>query len=400
MRALPGVHFDSETYANIVGSLARSKCFHRDAEPISGVDELGLSHSSGPKLLDAIMSEMAEDLVEISEDAAMMILHDFEDGFSISGDATTNTASDSSPEEALHVEGLQAGRVTIEAKTALCPSTGAQLRQLTLDQQSRQHVHDSLLTMAATQQKDYGARYQNRTKYTFSQVAEKELKRFADWLQEREGGPFTAFVDGANVAYFGQGSVQYSQLLKVVEELEKMGERPLIIMPRKYVNASFKIATGAVQKLQPRDLEVITKLINEGKMFTVPAQCFDDYYWMLASVSDQNGPLPPVSDGETRFPGIRPIVISNDQMRDHKLELLEPKLFRRWCSSQVVTYAISNYEDDVWENRIVNFFPADYFSSEIQGNSFDKDGRTGTAWHIPVSGWEPRADRLCIAVNQ
>lgn len=124
---------------------------------------------------------------------------------------------------------------------------------------------------------------------------------------------------------------------------------------------------------------------------------------MLASVSDQNGANLEVSptDGDTaRFPGIRPMLISNDQMRDHKLELLEPRLFRRWYSSQVVTYAISSYEEDEWENRTVRFMPADFFSREIQGNVFDRGGRAGTAWHLPVSGWEPRADRLCIAVNQ
>lgn len=143
--------------------------------------------------------------------------------------------------------------------------------------------------------------------------------------------------------------------------------------------------------------------MNTGKLFVVPAQCFDDYYWMLASVSDQNGAaleVAPADGNTTRFPGIRPMLISNDQMRDHKLELLEPQLFRRWYSSQVVTYAISNYEADEWEDRIVRFVPADFFSREVQGNPFKREESKGTAWHLPVSGWEPRSDRLCLAVSQ
>lgn len=145
----------------------------------------------------------------------------------------------------------------------------------------------------------------------------------------------------------------------------------------------------------------MSSLVNAGKMFIVPAECLDDYYWMLASVSDQNGTALEVSptDGSTaRFPGIRPMLISNDLMRDHKLELLEPQLFRRWYNSQVVTYSLSSTEHDKWENRTVRFIPADFFSREVQENTFDKDGTHGTAWHLPVSGWEPRSDRLCIAV--
>ena len=64
------------------------------------------------------------------------------------------------------------------------------------------------------------------------------------------------------MAYFGQGTVKYSQIVKVVEELEKMGERPLVIMPRKYVNASFRLANGSTQKLAHRDLEAITRYVT------------------------------------------------------------------------------------------------------------------------------------------
>jgi len=133
-------------------------------------------------------------------------------------------------------------------------------------------------------------------------------------------------------------------------------------------------------------------------MYVVPALCFDDFYWMLASVCNQNGTIARVSTHAKKFPGVRPMLVTNDQMRDHKLELLEPRLFRRWYSSHVVTYTISNYEHDEWEDRAVRFAPADFFSREIQGNSFERQEAIGTAWHFPVSEWKPRADRFCIAL--
>ena len=196
MRATKGVHFDSETYAVILGSLARYGYFNHNAESIPDLKSLGLSeHTSGcgPKLLDEIMNQMAEDVTEISEEAAEILFDGFQVGFGLSttrNETNTNsTESDfqgiplcSKDGKVLQEQGVSVGRVTIESATALCPSTGARLRQLTLDHQQRKHVHDTLLQMSATQQKDYGARYQNRTKYKFSQVAEEELKKFADWL--------------------------------------------------------------------------------------------------------------------------------------------------------------------------------------------------------------------------
>lgn len=197
MRATSGVHFDSETYALILGSLARYGHFSHNAKAIPDLKSLGLSeHASGggPKLLDEIMTEMTEDVTEISEEAAEILFDGFQVGFGLSttrsATSTNSTEGDfhgvplcSNDGKALQEKGVCAGRVTIECATALCPSTGARLRQLTLDHQQRKHVHDTLLKMSATQQKDYGARYQNRTKYNFSQVAEEELKKFADWLE-------------------------------------------------------------------------------------------------------------------------------------------------------------------------------------------------------------------------
>ena len=66
-----------------------------------------------------------------------------------------------------------------------------------------------------------------------------------------------------------------------------MGEYPLIIMPQKYVQESFRVTKGYFQTLRPKELNIIKTYIEKGSLYTVPPQCLDDYYWMLASVSAQ-----------------------------------------------------------------------------------------------------------------
>lgn len=145
--------------------------------------------------------------------------------------------------------------------------------------------------------------------------------------------------------------------------------------------------------------------LNEtGKLYIVPSKCLDDYYWMLASASNQTVSAGdwdmnvPVSNTNERFPGLRPMLVTNDQMRDHRWDLLEPRLFRRWCSCHIVNYDFSEFVEDEWSKREVDFCAADFFSNEIQGNPSPRaDGKPSSvlAWHFPVKGWEEH-DRLCI----
>jgi hypothetical protein len=148
----------------------------------------------------------------------------------------------------------------------------------------------------------------------------------------------------------------------------------------------------------------VFSLKADGKMYIVPRFCLDDYYWMLASVSNQttarNAPdfNVPTGDEQGRFPGMRPLLITNDQMRDHKLDLLEPREFRRWCSCHIVNYDVDGFEADEWaETRTVSLSPADVFSREIQSNPHGS--KNGTVWHFPVSDWEG-ASWLCLWVEQ
>lgn len=144
-------------------------------------------------------------------------------------------------------------------------------------------------------------------------------------------------------------------------------------------------------------------LLEQGKMYTVLPRCLDDYYWMLASVSNQTNARQLVDlrvstdDKDGRSPGLRPILVTNDKMRDHKLDLLEPREFRRWCSCHIVNYNISSYIEDEWEDIPVQFLPADFFSREIQGNTHG-NGK-GKIWHFPVTEWDEPA-RFCIWIDR
>ncbi|CAB9497638.1 expressed unknown protein [Seminavis robusta] len=404
IRAAPRAYMDGETYSLILGALARNRVFGLHSPIIDDAVNLGLSADTGPKLLDEILLGMGEDVLEVSDATALDMYNHFRAGFKLLGDFLNDRreipyAANAVDGWELTSEGVQfcVGRVNVDPISSVCPATGAKLRLNTLSDSQRQHMRNALFEMAEAQHVEFTAGRKKSSKNKSSgDDAKKELIKFGDWLENREGDPFTAFVDGANVAYFGQGTVRYSQVQKVVAELERLGENPLVIMPRKYVNSSFRRAQGAYQQLKPADLDVITRLINEQKMYVVPAHYFDDYYWMLASIANQNGMK--TSSQSSILPGIRPILISNDQMRDHKLEMLEPQLFRRWFSSHIVTYAIAPFIEDEWEDRKINFAAADSFSCEIQGNAINREGMEGTAWHIPVSEWQPRTSRLCIAV--
>ena len=66
-------------------------------------------------------------------------------------------------------------------------------------------------------------------------------------------------IDGPNVAYFGDQFVHYSTLKRVLDELERMGESPLVTMPWKYVQPTFTTSTRILQHLSKEDRDVIER---------------------------------------------------------------------------------------------------------------------------------------------
>lgn len=432
MRETSRVKMDEATYADFVAAVAANGYFRPDAECIVGAEEL-LAHGNGdddaaggeapcgPGLLDALLTEMAEDVLEISEESARALHDGFVRGFVEVGGGNVDDSggpgkvSDDGATEGwrpitapLESRTLVADRVAIDAATARCTATGTTLRLIVLEPSQRKHVHDTLLDMAAEKSREYTARLAARGRSTRdnaekAEAATRILREFSEWMDGRDGEePYTVIVDGANVAYFGWGRVNVHQLAHMVNALEKQGERPLVVFPEKYTRRKFHLRQGMMQVLRDEEMGLLEGLREKGQMYVVPPMCLDDLYWMLASVSNQTASANgrnidvPKNNAEGRFPGLRPMVITNDKMRDHKMELLEERAFRRWCCSHIVNYNFTEYIENQSDERTISFCAADVFSDEIQGNPCPGEGGdAATAWHFPVSEWD-KNERFCL----
>ena len=405
MRTTSRVKMDAPTYSDFIAAVAQNGYFSSDSNCIVGAEDLGYSQSCGPDLLGALLTEMSEDVLEISEESARVLHNGFTAGFRESGHSMI---SDSDCIENMTTlcdnDMLVANRVSVDNDSAKCPATGATLRLIVLEQSQRIHVHDTLLDMARGKSMDYTAKLAAKGRATKgnaekAEMATKILKEFSEWLDTREGKPYTAIVDGANVAYFGCGRINVHQLMNMVNALEEQGEYPLVVFPKKYTWRKFHLRQGMMQVLNDEELEFLEDLQEKGQMYVVPPMCLDDLYWMLASVSNQTVSTKgenidvPKNNTSGRFPGLRPMVISNDKMRDHKMDLLEERAFRRWCCSHIVNYNFTEFVENSTEPREISFRAADVFSDEIQGNACSCSG--DMAWHFPVTEWGGN-ERFCL----
>jgi len=177
-----------------------------------------------------------------------------------------------------------------------------------------------------------------------------------------------------------------------------MGENVLVVLPKKYTYDRFTIPKAnqtIKQTLSPKEKEIRDGLIAKGKAFVVPVGSLDDYYWMYASVSMDEEFVPP-DNPEGRWAGNRPMLISNDKLRDHKMSLLEPRLFRRWYSNFLVNFTFSAFVNDECIDKEIGFRTADFYSREIQGNVTNENG---TTWHFPVKDWNDN-ESLCMRIPQ
>lgn len=412
MRETNGVYLDADTYILLIGAAARVGLFHPNPTGTTyHLSQFGLHGPAGPSLLDELAAEMADDVIELNEDQAMQLLNHFQRSFHDNWSNGTQS--------------LFAKRVSVNETTAVCNETGATLRLFNLTVSQRKNVQRKLLKMASQQRQEYGEKLLaekrmsgknvSRANGVFKQKyvsAVSELYKFAKWMRHRNGTVFTAIIDGPNVAYYGHNYVSYKQVKKMVDTLEAMGETPLVIMPQKYVSSQFYLTNTNLQKLTSTDQEIMKDLVAQNKVFVVPSACLDDYYWMMASVADQgknNETLfVPTECSSGRFPGLRPILVTNDQMRDHRHAMLKARDFRRWASCHIVNYdikfAATDEEDESGDDESrspleIKLFPADFFSREIQGNKAEHSGGNSMAWHFPVAEW-PKNDRLCISIIQ
>lgn len=190
MQDLSRVHFEPDTYALLIASLAERGYFHVDSPPIPGVEELGFPDTSGPGLLDGLATEMAADVLELNNASARVLYNAFVKGFS--RDSTLKPvadneeiAIDNTPAKA---DELVIARVLLNDNTAICPKTNAVLQLYQLDDEQRRSVHDTLLEMAGFQYEKFISELKARFKQNMQELegkeyAVRELQRFSDWLK-------------------------------------------------------------------------------------------------------------------------------------------------------------------------------------------------------------------------
>ena len=402
MQDTPTCKIEPETYVQVIASLAEHGHFQAGATAIAGIDKIGYSPSSGPVLFDQILTAMADDVLEITSASARRLYSAFETANRLDPPelrmpilhplAPVQPGSDAaSPDQVV------ASRVSINTSTGECPRTKATLRLITLDSEQRDKLQRGLFSISREEFKSFN-------KLSDGEKAVLELEKFAHWLNHREGEPFTAIIDGPNVAYFmqnfDQGRFNFHQLKFLFDALEAKGENPLVILPFKYSKKSFfihKHGSGPIKQFSStKEGSILNDLYREGKLYLVPPSILDDYFWMLASTSDQTNArkgksiFVEANNPDGRWPGARPMLISNDQMRDHKLELIEPRLFRRWYACHIVNYNFTGFVHDQCVDNEIGYSPADFFSREIQSNPTPlegEEGSAGTAWHFPVEDW-------------
>eukprot|EP00547_Thalassionema_nitzschioides_P003532 CAMPEP_0194205896 /NCGR_PEP_ID=MMETSP0156-20130528/5062_1 /TAXON_ID=33649 /ORGANISM="Thalassionema nitzschioides, Strain L26-B" /LENGTH=705 /DNA_ID=CAMNT_0038932281 /DNA_START=340 /DNA_END=2457 /DNA_ORIENTATION=- len=418
MRSEPNVNLDAETYVQVIANIAEKGHFCHDSLPIDGVDEYGFSTSNGPEFLDQLVTDMSEDVIEISSALAKRlhtaIQKSFKDKKSGRNLEEQHPLAPLKQEiDSAEADETLACRVTIDKTTGACPRSGARLRLIKLAKSEREHLKTKLFELADTLQKNFVKNRKKKDKPQPKVTASKMLQSFSAWLDKRKGKPFTAIVDGANVAYylqnFEEGKFNFHQIKFMVDTLEGMNEKPLVVLPSKYVGKSFYVIRGngvQKQRLSEVDWAILNRLRDAGMLYVVQENNLDDLYWMLASISEQEKSRQGVSldvsveDPSGRWPGTRPMLVSNDQMRDHKLGLVEPRLFRRWYASHIVNYTFTGFVGDECVDDEIMFSPADFFSQEIQSNisTFGFSEGTGTrVWHFPVNDWNEN-ERFCLRV--
>lgn len=267
MRTTSRVKMDAETYCGFIASVASWGYFRSDSKPVVSAIDLGYSPAFGSGLLDALVSDMAEDILDISEEMARLLHNGFAMGFKDSGMTLLQHSDHMLPLTTLcDPHTIVADRVSIDRKTGRCPATNATLRLIVLEESQRLHVHDTLLEMARVKSVEYTSRLEAKGRATRDNAEQAELatqilKDFSDWLENREGRPYTAIIDGPNVAYFGWGRVNLQQLALMVGALEKKGEHPLVIMPEKYTRRKFYLRQGLVSFILEESSVILLRCI-------------------------------------------------------------------------------------------------------------------------------------------
>jgi pentatricopeptide repeat protein len=148
MQDSTGVNWDVESYTILLSSLARFGYFFTDNDNQQKNDD---NEEYGSNLFDTLVSNMASDILELTEATFLDLTESFRIGHRDHLNLTSidNNNNNENENESSAME-IVVDRVEIPTQNGTCPTTGVKLRLLSLDDTQRQHVHDTLLEMART----------------------------------------------------------------------------------------------------------------------------------------------------------------------------------------------------------------------------------------------------------
>jgi hypothetical protein len=145
----------------------------------------------------------------------------------------------------------------------------------------------------------------------------KNLLLFQEWLNKTiinyETVADTIYIiDGGNVGHSIGGEFTFHPIIKIINLLNET-----------VVNKPFLIIVVLHQKHIKKYKKEIANLSNNIIVYGTPYNENDDIYWMFASFVHHDN-----------------FIITNDQLRDHHVNKLDEKLFKRWKSNTLITYSL------------------------------------------------------------
>ena len=186
MRDEPFVRLEAENYVLLISTLAEHGYFNIDSAIVEEASKLGYTHECGPRLFDELISQMSEDVLEISGASARRLYNALADGmkheyFTNNIEPIHSLAGVAREDDEAGPNDLVASRVTIGKSTGQCPRSRVKLRLITLEKEQRQQLHKSLLELSKNRFEEFNS---PRNKFNRSDdYAAQKLNEYSAWLE-------------------------------------------------------------------------------------------------------------------------------------------------------------------------------------------------------------------------
>jgi hypothetical protein len=146
----------------------------------------------------------------------------------------------------------------------------------------------------------------------------KLLLEFKKFLKKIK---YDTVIDGANVGFFKQGVnsgkvLNFNQIRMFVDKAVSLGRKVLLVLHERHI-----------RKIKQKDTEILDYIKTKTKCFFSPQGMDDDMYWLYASITNPNANI-----------------ITNDEMRNHIVNISVGEMFTEWKRYKVIKYNILNGE--------------------------------------------------------